>query len=106
MTKVTFVEHSGKEHTIDAADGLTLMEAATKHMVPGIDADCGGACACATCMVFVPEEWGGKLEAKEDMEDTMLDFCEHSAENSRLSCQIKISPALEGIRVTMPESQH
>ncbi|HEY4344419.1 MAG TPA: 2Fe-2S iron-sulfur cluster-binding protein [Parvibaculum sp.] len=106
MTKVTFIEHSGKEHTIDAADGLTLMEAATKNMIPGIDADCGGACACATCMVFVPEEWTGKLEAKEDMEETMLDFCEHSAANSRLSCQIKISPALEGIRVTMPESQH
>jgi 2Fe-2S ferredoxin len=106
MTKVTFIEHNGKEHTIDAADGLTLMEAATKNMIPGIDADCGGACACATCMVYVPEEWADKLEAKEDMEETMLDFCEHTAENSRLSCQIKITPALAGIRVTMPESQH
>lgn len=106
MTKVTFIEHSGKEHTVDAADGLTLMEAATKNMIPGIDADCGGACACATCMIYVPEEWLGKLAAKEDMEETMLDFCEHTQENSRLSCQIKISPALEGIRVTMPESQH
>jgi 2Fe-2S ferredoxin len=106
MTKVTFIEHSGKEHTVDVADGLTLMEAATKNMVPGIDADCGGACACATCMVYVPEEWLGKLAPKEDMEETMLDFCEHTAENSRLSCQIKVSPALEGIRVTMPESQH
>lgn len=106
MTKVTFIEHSGKEHTIDVADGLTLMEGATKALIPGIDADCGGACACATCMVFIPEEWAGKLAEKEPMEDTMLDFCEHSAENSRLSCQIKVSPALEGIRVTMPESQH
>jgi 2Fe-2S ferredoxin len=106
MTKVTFIEHSGKEHTVEAADGLTLMEVATKNMIPGIDADCGGACACATCMVFVPEEWDGKLATKEAMEETMLDFCEHTAENSRLSCQIKVSPALEGIRVTMPESQH
>ncbi|MDO8290573.1 MAG: 2Fe-2S iron-sulfur cluster-binding protein [Parvibaculum sp.] len=106
MTKVTFIEHNGKEHTLDVADGLTLMEAATKALIPGIDADCGGACACATCMVFVPAEWESKLAAKEPMEETMLEFCEHSAENSRLSCQIKVSPALEGIRVTMPESQH
>tara|TARA_R110002110_G_scaffold360567_1_gene570257 strand:+ start:2884 stop:3204 length:321 start_codon:yes stop_codon:yes gene_type:complete len=106
MTKVTFIEHNGKEHTIDVADGLTLMEGATKALIPGIDADCGGACACATCMVFIPEEWAGKLSEKDPMEDTMLDFCEHAAGNSRLSCQIKVSPALEGIRVTMPESQH
>jgi 2Fe-2S ferredoxin len=106
MTKVTFIEHDGKEHTIDVADGLTLMEAATKNLIPGIDADCGGACACATCMVFVPEDWSGKLDEKDPMEDTMLEFCEHSAENSRLACQIKVSPALDGIRVQMPESQH
>lgn len=106
MTKVTFIEHDGTEHTIDAADGLTLMEAATKNMVPGIDADCGGACACATCMVYVPGDWMGKLGDKDPMEDTMLDFCEYVEDNSRLSCQVKISPALEGIRVTMPESQH
>ncbi|MES1990386.1 MAG: 2Fe-2S iron-sulfur cluster-binding protein [Pseudomonadota bacterium] len=106
MTKVTFIEQNGKEHTLDVADGLTLMEAATNAMVPGIDGDCGGACACATCMVFVPAEWEGKLAEKEAMEDTMLDFCEHAAGNSRLACQIKVSPALEGIRVTMPESQH
>ena len=106
MAKVTFIEHNGKEHTVEVADGLTLMEGATKNMVPGIDADCGGACACATCMVFVPEEWLAKLPAKEDMEETMLDFCEHSEANSRLSCQIKVSKELDGIRVTMPESQH
>jgi 2Fe-2S ferredoxin len=106
MTKVTFIEHDGTEYTVDAADGLTLMEAATQNLVPGIDADCGGACACATCMVYVPAEWADKLDGKEPMEETMLDFCEHVEDNSRLSCQIKISPALEGIRVTMPESQH
>ncbi len=106
MTKVTFIEHDGTEHTVDAADGLTLMEVAVRDMVPGIDGDCGGACACATCMVFVPEDWLGKLSPKEPMEDTMLDFSEHVEANSRLSCQLKISPALEGIRVTMPESQH
>ena len=106
MTKVTFVEHNGTEHTVDVADGQTLMEAAMKNLIPGIDADCGGACACATCMIYVPEEWAGKLEEKEPMEETMLDFCEGVADNSRLSCQIKVTPALEGIRVTMPESQH
>ena len=106
MTKVTFVEHNGTEHTVDVADGQTLMEAAMKNLIPGIDADCGGACACATCMIYVPEEWAGKLEEKEPMEETMLDFCEHVEDNSRLSCQIKVTPELEGIRVTMPESQH
>ncbi|KAB7742690.1 MULTISPECIES: 2Fe-2S iron-sulfur cluster-binding protein [Parvibaculum] len=106
MAKVTYVEHNGKEHTIDVAEGLTLMEGAVKNMVPGIDADCGGACACATCMIYVPEEWLAKIPGKEDMEETMLDFCEHTQANSRLSCQIKVTPELDGIRVSLPESQH
>lgn len=106
MTKITFVEHDGREHTVDAANDQSLMEAAMRHIVPGIDADCGGACACATCMVYVPDEWLDKLGEKDPMENTMLDFCEYVADNSRLSCQIKVTPALEGLRVTMPESQH
>ncbi|WP_420560511.1 2Fe-2S iron-sulfur cluster-binding protein [Tepidicaulis sp.] len=106
MTKVVFIEHDGTEHEVDAENGTNLMEAATKHLVPGIDADCGGACACATCMIYVPEEWAAKLPAKEDMEETMLDFCDHSKENSRLACQIEVTDALEGIRVSMPASQH
>ena len=106
MVKITYIEHSGKEHTIEVADGLTLMEAAVKNSVPGIDGDCGGACACATCMVYVPAEWSAKLPEPEAMEETMLEFCEHREENSRLSCQIKASRELDGMRVTMPESQH
>ena len=106
MAKVTYIEHDGKEHTIDVANGLTLMEAAVKNSVPGIDGDCGGACACATCMVYVPEEWLKKLPAVETMEETMLDFCERREDNSRLSCQIVASDAIDGIKLQMPESQH
>jgi len=106
MAKITYIEHDGKEHTLDVADGMTLMEAAVKASVPGIDGDCGGACACATCMVFVPEEWWDKIPAKEDMEETMLEFAENAEENSRLSCQIKAGPAIDGMRVSMPKSQH
>lgn len=106
MAKITYIEHNGKEHTVEVADGLTLMEGAMRNSIPGIDADCGGACACATCMVYVPEEWFSKLEPAEPMEETMLDFCDRREDNSRLSCQLKVSPALDGIRVKMPESQH
>jgi len=106
MTKVIFIEHDGTEHEVDAENGTNLMEAATNNLVPGIDADCGGACACATCMIYVPDEWAAKLPAKEDMEETMLDFCDHSKEDSRLACQIEVKDELDGIRVTMPASQH
>lgn len=106
MAKVTYIEDNGTEHTIDVPNGTTLMEAAVKQGIPGIDGDCGGACACATCMVYVPEEWVGKLPEVETMEETMLDFCERREDNSRLSCQIVASDALDGIRVKMPESQH
>lgn len=106
MAKVTYIENNGTEHTIDVPNGTTLMEAAVKQGIPGIDGDCGGACACATCMVYVPEEWAGKLPEVETMEETMLDFCERREDNSRLSCQLVASDALDGIRVQMPESQH
>lgn len=106
MAKVTYVEHDGTEHTIDVANGMSLMEAAVKQGVPGIDGDCGGACACATCMVYVSDEWQGKLAGIETMEESMLDFCERREDNSRLSCQIVASDEIDGIRVQMPESQH
>lgn len=106
MAKVTYIENNGTEHTIDVPNGTSLMEAAVKHGIPGIDGDCGGACACATCMVYVPEEWKGKLPEVETMEETMLDFCERREDNSRLSCQLVASDALDGIKVQMPESQH
>ncbi len=106
MAKVTYVENDGTEHTIEVQNGMTVMEGAIKNSIPGIDADCGGACACATCMVYVPDEWQGKLAGIETMEESMLDFCERREDNSRLSCQIVASDAIDGIRVQMPESQH
>jgi ferredoxin, 2Fe-2S len=106
MPKIKYVEHSGKEHEVDVPAGWSVMEGAVKNLIPGIDADCGGACACATCHVFVDEIWLAKLPKKEDMEETMLDFAPDMAANSRLSCQIKVTPALDGLVVRMPKSQH
>ena len=106
MPKITYIENNGKEHVIDAPVGQTVMEAAIKHGVPGIDADCGGACACATCHVYVDPAWTGKLPPKSDMEETMLDFAQELQPNSRLSCQVKIVPELDGLIVRTPKSQH
>ena len=106
MAKIKYIEHSGKEHEIDVPAGWSVMEGAVKNLIPGIDADCGGACACATCHVFVDEAWLAKLPKKEDMEETMLDFAPDMAANSRLSCQIKVTPQLDGLVVRMPKSQH
>ena len=106
MAKITYIEHSGAEHVIEVKTGLTVMEGAVKNNVPGIDADCGGACACATCHVYVDDKWAGKTGEKSAMEESMLDFAENVEANSRLSCQIKVSDELEGLIVRMPESQH
>jgi 2Fe-2S ferredoxin len=106
MAKIKYVEHNGKEHEVDVPSGWSVMEGAVKNLIPGIDADCGGACACATCHVFVDEAWLAKLPKKEDMEETMLDFAPDMAANSRLSCQIKVTPELDGLVVCMPKSQH
>lgn len=105
MPSVTYVEVNGTEHTVEVATGLSLMEGAVNKLVPGIDADCGGACACATCHIYVPEEWLAKTGNKTDMEETMLDFAEGVADNSRLACQIKVSDELDGITVNLPEAQ-
>jgi 2Fe-2S ferredoxin len=106
MPKITYIEASGKEHVIDAPNGQTVMEAAVKHAVPGIDADCGGACACATCHVYVDAQWLDKTGEAGSMEQSMLDFANDVETNSRLSCQIKISDALDGLVVRLPKSQH
>ena len=106
MAKITYVEHDGTEHVVDVKTGLSVMEGAVKNNIPGIDADCGGACACATCHVYVDEAWLPKTGEKSAMEESMLDFAEGVTETSRLSCQIKVSDELDGLRVTMPESQH
>ena len=106
MPKITFVEHGGKEHTVDVAEGLTLMEGAVSNNVPGIDADCGGACACSTCHVYVHPDWVGKLPEKEDMEIDMLDFAfEPDETRSRLTCQIKVTADLDGLVLQVPEKQ-
>ena len=106
MAKITYIEHDGTEHVIDVKPGLSVMEGAVKNNIPGIDADCGGACACATCHVYVDEAWRAKTGEKSAMEESMLDFAENVEDNSRLSCQIKVTDELDGLVVRMPESQH
>ncbi len=105
MPKVTFIDQDGVSRDVEAKVGTSVMEAAVQNMIPGIDADCGGACACATCHVYVDEAWIGKLKDKDDMEDSMLDFAEDVRDTSRLSCQILLTDELDGIKVTTPESQ-
>ena len=106
MPKVTYIEHNGKEHIVEVAPGWSVMEGAVKNLIPGIDADCGGACACATCHVHVDPAWAGKLPPKQDMEETMLDFAQELEPTSRLSCQIKVTAELDGLIVRIPKSQH
>ena len=106
MAKITYIEFDGPEHVVDVKPGLSVMEGAVKNNIPGIDADCGGACACATCHVYVDAAWQAKTGSKSAMEESMLDFAENVEDNSRLSCQIKVSDDLDGLTVRMPESQH
>ena len=106
MAKITYVEFNGKEHVVEVATGLTVMEGARDNNIPGIEADCGGACACSTCHVYVDAAWVEKLPAKDDMEEDMLDFAfEPDAARSRLTCQLKVSDDLNGLIVHMPEKQ-
>ncbi len=105
MPRITYIEHDGTEHTVDVAVGLTVMEGAVNNNIPGIDADCGGACACSTCHVYVNPDWIGKLATREDMEEDMLDFAYEPNERSRLTCQLQVTPELDGLVVQMPEKQ-
>lgn len=106
MAKITYIEHNGTRHEVDVANGLTVMEGARDNNIPGIEADCGGACACSTCHVYVDEAWTGKLPEMDAMEEDMLDFAyEPDPERSRLTCQIKVSDELDGLVVQMPEKQ-
>ena len=105
MTKITYIEHNGKEHTIDVQNGLTVMEGAVQNDIPGIDADCGGSMACATCHVYVKDEWYDKLDEKSEGEDDMIDQAYEPKKNSRLSCQIIVSEELDGLEVTTPAKQ-
>ncbi len=106
MAKITYIEFDGREHVVEVRNGLSVMEGAIRNNIPGIDADCGGACACATCHVYVDEAWSDKTGQASAMEESMLDFAEEVQPNSRLSCQIRVSDALDGLIVRMPQSQH
>ena len=105
MAKITYIEHDGQKHEIDVANGLTVMEGAVQNDIPGIDADCGGSMACATCHVYVKEDWVPKLPNKETGEDDMLDQAYEPKANSRLSCQIIVSDELNGLVIHLPEKQ-
>lgn len=106
MAKITYIEHNGTAHTVEVANGLTVMEGARDNNIPGIEADCGGACACSTCHVYVDDAWVGKLPGKDAMEEDMLDFAwEPDLRRSRLTCQIKVTAKLDGLIVRMPEKQ-
>lgn len=106
MPKVSFIAFDGKRHDVTAPVGESLMRAATDNNVPGIDGDCGGQCACATCHVYVAAPWGDKLTAITTREDDMLNFTAERKDNSRLACQILLTEALDGLTVAMPEGQH
>jgi len=105
MTKITYIENNGKTHVIEVANGLSVMEGAVQNDIPGIDADCGGSMACATCHVYVKEEWLNKLSKVEDSEQDMLDMAFEPKKNSRLSCQIIVTDELDGLVVTTPPKQ-
>src|SRR5437870_6470498 len=105
MAKIHFVDHTGETRTIDVENGATVMEAAIRNAIPGIEAECGGACACATCHVHVDEAWRAVVGEPSPMEEDMLDFGYDVQANSRLSCQIKVTSELEGLVVRTPERQ-
>ena len=105
MAKITYIEHNGKNHTVDVQNGLTVMEGAVQNNISGIDADCGGSMACATCHVYVKEDWFDKINKKSEGEDDMLDQAYEPKKYSRLSCQIIVSDDLDGLVVDMPEKQ-
>ena len=105
MPKITYIEHNGTSHTINVANGLSVMEGAVQNNIPGIDADCGGSCACATCHVYVDEKWFSKLPNKENAEEDMLDMAFEPTKFSRLTCQITVNDGLDGLVVKMPSKQ-
>ena len=105
MTKIIYNTHDKKIHTIEVQNGLTVMEGAVQNDIPGIDADCGGGMACATCHVYIKEEWWDKLPKKEDGEEDMLDMAHEPNKFSRLSCQVIVSDELDGLVVSIPSKQ-
>ena len=105
MAKITYIENSGEKHIVEVQKGLTVMEGAVANNIPGIDADCGGGMACATCHVYVKDEWFNKINKKTEGEDDMLDQAYEPKKNSRLSCQIEVTDEIDGLEVHLPEKQ-
>ena len=105
MSKITYIDTQGNSKTIDVENGLSVMEGAIQNNIPGIDADCGGSMACATCHVYVKEEWFNKLTKAEDGEQDMIDMAFEPKKNSRLSCQLIVTDELDGLEVTTPSKQ-
>ena len=105
MAKITYIENSGEKHIVEVQKGLTVMEGAVANNIPGIDADCGGGMACATCHVYVKDEWFNKINKKTEGEDDMLDQAYEPKKNSRLSCQIQVTDEIDGLEVHLPEKR-
>ena len=105
MPKITYIEHNGKTHNVEVPNELSVMEGAIQNNIPGIDADCGGACACATCHIYVDEKWFNKLPSKSEAEQDMLDMAIEPNKFSRLGCQITVNDDLDGMVVKMPSKQ-
>ena len=105
MAKITYIEHTNKKHIIEVSNNMSVMEGAVQNNIPGIDADCGGSMACATCHVYVDEKWFNKLEKKDESEEDMLDMAYQPNKFSRLSCQLLVSDRLDGLIVRMPSKQ-
>ncbi len=107
MPKITYIEHeTDKEHTVELSEGMSLMEGAVKFAVPGIDGDCGGACACATCHIYIDPDWAERVEPMDELEKGMLDFAFDVQDNSRLSCQVRVTQDHEGLVVRTPKRQY
>jgi 2Fe-2S ferredoxin len=105
MAKITYIEFGGAEHVVDVAPGVSLMQGAKSHNIPGIDADCGGGCSCATCHVYVDPAWMARVGDRNSIEDATIEFADKVEANSRLACQVKITEELDGLVVRMPASQ-
>ena len=105
MPKITYIDNEGNSKTIEVENGLSVMEGAIQNNIPGIDADCGGSMACATCHVYVEEKWLNKIPKAEDAEVDMIDMAFEPKKNSRLSCQLIVSDVLDGLTVTTPSKQ-
>jgi 2Fe-2S ferredoxin len=105
MPKITYIEFNGQEHVVDVEAGLSIMEGAKRNGITGIDADCGGACSCGTCHVYVSPDWLARVAGRTPIENATIEFVDNVQPNSRLSCQIRVKSELDGLIVYMPESQ-